>query len=240
MKSTSILILVFSVFLLTSCSDTKSKNTSTDNTTNTAAEVSKKSPKNNTKESSTNTPTNTVEISETKNATDNSSNSKSIVLVKSFVAARNSFDTDKLIALTNENYKESFKTEFVEIKSRQELLHNLVWAKEMNSTTTIKEIISESESEVVLIEESTNYIDVALKRKPRSFKTTYYLKNGIILRQNFDDAPGQVFDNKANDRLYGDFERFCKERKIQFSWNPTKEDGKILRKALEQYANRTE
>jgi len=204
MKSTSILILVFSVFFLSSCGNNSSKDNSKD------------SSKNNLKDS------------------------PQVALVKSFVEARNSFDTDKLISLTAENYKESFKKNFVEVKSRQELLNNLVWAKELSSKTTIKKVISANESQVIQIEESRNYIDIALKKKPRTFKTTYYLKDGIILKQNFDDAPGVVFDNKANDRLYGDFERYCKVRNIKFSWNPTKEDGITLRKALEKYANRKE
>ncbi len=170
----------------------------------------------------------------------NSKSSKSTAMVTSFVEARNSFDAEKLAAMTPASYKELFKNDFAEVKNQQEFLDRLDWAKEMGSTTKINEVISENDSIVVVLEQSTNYIDVALKREPRNFKTTYYLKDGKILKQSFDLAPGEKFDQRANDVLYGNFERFCKVHDINFSWEPTKEAGKTLRKALEAYANRKE
>ncbi|MCH2196312.1 nuclear transport factor 2 family protein [Kordia sp.] len=168
------------------------------------------------------------------------SDNSSLGIITSFVEARNNNDVDKLIELTSENYSETFRNDFVEVKNRKELLRNLEWAKELKSLLTIKEVVSENDAVIIVIEESKNYIDDALKRKPRKFKTTYYLKDGKILKQSFDNAPGEKFDTKANDVLYGDFERYCKVNNIKFSWEPTKEAGIALRKALEKYANRKE
>ncbi|AXG69870.1 hypothetical protein KORDIASMS9_02098 [Kordia sp. SMS9] len=184
-----------------------------------------------------------ISCSEKKSNTNSKSNSKSgesVAMVTSFVTARNSFDTEKLRELTTPTYQELFKNDFAEVKSQEQLLANQDWAKEMSSVTKIKKVVSENDSIVVVIEESTNYIDVALKRKPQNYETTYYLKDGKILKQSFDFAPNEKFDQRANDVLYGNFERFCKVRDIDFSWEPTKEAGKILRKALETYANRVE
>ena len=80
----------------------------------------------------------------------------------------------------SENYSETFRNDFVEVKNRKELLRNLEWAKELKSLLTIKEVVSENDAVIIVIEESKNYIDDALKRKPRKFKTTYYLKDGKI------------------------------------------------------------
>ncbi|MGH1385671.1 hypothetical protein [Kordia sp.] len=164
--------------------------------------------------------------------------SENLTVVKSFIKARNNFDAAKLASMADENYKETFRNDFVEVKNRAELLRNLEWAKELSSSTTIEKVVSENDSIIILIEKSSNYIDVAFKRKLRSFKTTYYLKDKKILKQKYDFAPGETNNNKANEKLYGDFERYCKVNNISYSWNPTKKDGIILRKALEKYANR--
>jgi len=81
-------------------------------------------------------------------------------MVTSFVEARNSFDAEKLAAMTPASYKELFKNDFAEVKNQQEFLDRLDWAKEMGSTTKINEVISENDSIVVVLEQSTNYIDV--------------------------------------------------------------------------------
>ncbi|MEM6684876.1 MAG: hypothetical protein AAF617_03685 [Bacteroidota bacterium] len=173
-------------------------------------------------------------------ATSCANENDSVTLVKSFLEARNSYDAETLRELTVESYQELFKNDLIEIKSQEEFLTHLEWAKELSSKTTIKEVISSNAANVVVIEESKNYIDEALKRQPRNFQTTYYLKDGKIVKQSFDNAPDEKFDIRANDVLYGNFERFCKVHKIPLSWEPTKEDGAILRKALEKYANREE
>ncbi|WP_298512246.1 nuclear transport factor 2 family protein [uncultured Kordia sp.] len=231
MNFRSILIFVFSVSLMVSCAENNSESKNKTNTEDTAKT------KSTTKTEST---PKTKDASNSKNESSNSRNETSEALVASFVEARNNYDLATLTSLAVEDYTESFRNEIVEVKNRAELLRNLDWAKELSSKVTIKEVISANESEVVVIEEGTNYINVALKRKARSFKTTYFLKDGKVLKQSFDNAPGEVFDGKENDRVYGDFERYCKVNNIQFSWRATKEDGKTLRKALEKYANRKE
>ncbi|MEM6717928.1 MAG: nuclear transport factor 2 family protein [Bacteroidota bacterium] len=216
-------MLVFSALLITSCAD-KAKDDSKE--TQNAATASKNDAQKST-DATTAAKKDAVHI-------------ENVTFIKSFVEARNSYDAEKLRAITTEDYQEVFKNDFVEVNSQKEFLSNLEWAEELSAKTTIKEVISANDTTVVAIEKTTNYIDEALKRTPRNFKTTYFINDGKIVKQNFENAPGDKFDQKADDLLYGDFERFCEVRKIPFSWAPTKEEGKILRKALEQYANRQE
>jgi len=210
MKFKYLFTLILSMVLMTSCAE-KSKNDTND-----------------TKENTTTT------------ATPKKDHTKNVTLITSFVEARNAFDIEKLLALTTEDYKEIFNNNIVEVNNQKEFITYLEWAKELSSKTTVKEVISANATNVIVIEESTNYIDVALKKKPQKFITTYYLKDGKITKQNFENAPNETFDAKANDVIYGNFERFCEVRKIPFSWEPTQIDGKILRNALEKYANRVE
>ena len=72
---------------------------------------------------------------------------------------------------TDENYQELFRNDMVEIKSQKELLSHIDWAKIMDSKTTIKEVISENDAAVIVIEESSNYIDVALMPKRDTAKS---------------------------------------------------------------------
>ncbi|WP_158269043.1 hypothetical protein [Kordia periserrulae] len=163
---------------------------------------------------------------------------ESVVLVQSFVDARNSYNKEKLAAMTPKNYQESFDNKVVEVKSQDDFLAQIGWAKVMDSKTTIEKVISKNDAAVVVIETNSNYINTALELKPRKFKTKYYLKDGKIVRQSFGYPPNEKIDVKANNVIYGNFERYCKVRNIPVSWEPTKEDGEILRKALEAYANR--
>jgi hypothetical protein len=181
---------------------------------------------------STNNATTTEQPKNTGNA------AESVVLVTSFVDARNSYDTEKLAAMTPKNYQEAFDNKIVEIKSQEDFLAQIGWAKVMDSKTTIEKVISKNDAAVVVIETSSNFINNALELKPQKFKTKYYLKDGKIVRQSFNYPPDEKIDTKKNDIIYGNFERYCKVRNIPVSWEATPEDGKILRNALEAYKNR--
>jgi hypothetical protein len=159
----------------------------------------------------------------------------SLQVTKSFLAARNAYNAEVIKELTNPDYKEYFKNKVVELKDQEALLNQIKWAKELDAETKIKEVISQNDSIVEVIEESRNYIDTALGREMRSFKVSYYIKDRKVEKISYDFLPDMNYNNSKNGKLYDEFERYCKMKKIPYSWEATPKDGKILKKALEAY-----
>jgi hypothetical protein len=216
MNFRSIFFLVFCVAVLASCKDEKATK---------AATTTKAAPKETTTKTSQK-----VETVQDEKAT------VALQTTKSFLAAKNAFDTKKLMALTGPDYKELFKNKVVEVQSRKDFLEHIGWAKELSAVTKINEVVSQNDSIVEVVEESHNYIDTALGRENRIFKVTYYVKDEKVQKISYDFLPEKNYNNPENGKLYDNFERFCKERKIPYSWEPTPKDAKILREALEAYA----
>ena len=224
MNFRSIFLLVFSVLLIASCADKKDSataNTTTEQntTSDTKADTKKVA-----------TTTKKIDLS-----TVDKDISVSFQVTKSFLAARNAYNAEVIKELTNPDYKEYFKNKVVELKDQEALLNQIKWAKELDAETKIKEVISQNDSIVEVIEESRNYIDTALGREMRSFKVSYYIKDKKVEKISYDFLPDMNYNNSKNGKLYDEFERYCKMKKIPYSWEATPKDGKILKKALEAY-----
>lgn len=223
MNFRSIFLLVFSVLLIASCAD--KKDSATANTT--------------TEQNTTDTKAAKEKVATTSKKNDHITLDKHITIslqvTKSFLAARNAYNAEVIKELTNPDYKEYFKNKVVELKDQEALLNQIKWAKELDAETKIKEVISQNDSIVEVIEESRNYIDTALGREMRSFKVSYYIKDRKVEKISYDFLPDMNYNNSKNGKLYDEFERYCKMKKIPYSWEATPKDGKILKKALEAY-----
>jgi len=161
-------------------------------------------------------------------------------LVEAYIEARNNFDIEMIDKMIDEDYQEIFQNHSIEIENKEDLYALVLWEKELSTTFRIVETISVTDSTVTIIEENTNYIDIAVKRSHRSFKTTYYTDGSKILKQSFDSLPGYKKQNEFNWGLVEVFEAYATTNNIPFLWDINQKSGKVLRKALELYANRKE
>ncbi|MBC8753413.1 hypothetical protein H2O64_01940 [Kordia sp. YSTF-M3] len=160
-------------------------------------------------------------------------------LVDAFIDTRNNYDIELLNTMIDKDYQELFQDEFLEIENKETLHNHILWAKELSSKTTIDEVILANDSLITTIESNTNYMDIALKRTPRTFKVTYYIKNDKIQKQSFDTLVGYNEKNIHDQKLLNEFEVYCEENDLgYYTMEMTQEAGKLFRKALELYANR--
>lgn len=156
-------------------------------------------------------------------------------LVKSFIKARNNYDIEKVSALIEENYSETFIDGSKEIENKDQLIDRVLWGKELESRIKLLDIQSNGKT-IITIEESSNFIDVALKRKPRKFKITYGFSNGKIQNQSIDTLAGYHLITKFNAGKFREFAAFCQQNNLVYKVNSlNREYGRQLRKVLEQY-----
>ena len=156
-------------------------------------------------------------------------------LVKSFITARNNYNTDKIQTITAETYQEIFVDGNPEIENKAQLLDRILWGKEMASHIELLEIKSDSNT-VTTIEENSNYLDVALKRKKRKFKITYTFDNDRIQHQKIDTLPGYHKIIGSNTEKYMKFVEYCQKHNFTFNHQSmNKEAGIYLRAVLEKY-----
>jgi len=156
-------------------------------------------------------------------------------IVKSYITARNNYDIKKVNTLIDKNYHEIFIDGSMEIENKEQLADGILWGKELDSNIKLLDIKSDGET-VITIEENTNYIDVALKRKSRKFKIVYTLLNNKILNQKIDTLPGYYGILMFNSDRHEEFVKYCDQNNLNYSQdslNP--EFGSHLRKVLEKY-----
>ncbi|TAI47604.1 hypothetical protein [Flagellimonas allohymeniacidonis] len=161
--------------------------------------------------------------------------SKNEELVKSFITARNNYDVAQVKALTTETYHETFVDGTKEIADQAQLLDRILWGKEMASQIKLLEIKSDSNT-VTTLEENTNYLDVALKRKNRKFKIVYTVKNNRIQNQKIDTLPGYNQLLGFNTEKYWKFVEYCEKHGYTYNHQAlNQEAGIYLRAVLEKY-----
>ena len=160
-------------------------------------------------------------------------------LVKSYITARNNYNIKKVNSLIDKNYSEMFINGSVEIENKEKLEDAVLWGKELGSNIKLLDIKSDGET-VVTIEESSNYLDVALKRKGRKFKIVYTFLNNKIQNQKIDTIPGYFRILKFNSDRYAKFMNYCNQNNLNCSGSYNQESGRHLRKVLEKYKNETE
>ena len=157
-------------------------------------------------------------------------------LVKSFITARNNYNPEKIKTLVQESYNEIFADGTIEIENKAQLLDRILWGKEMSAKIELLDIKSDSNT-VTTIEENTNYLDVALRRRSRKFRVVYTFNNNRIQHQKVDTLPGYHQLLKSNSEKYMKFVKYC--RKHDFIYNHqslNKESGIYLRAVLEKYS----
>lgn len=158
-------------------------------------------------------------------------------LAEAFVAARNAGNISKIEKIIDKNYHETFGDTIIDIKDKNHLFDNIRWGVELESKTTIVETLSVSDTAIVTVEENINYKDIVLKGRPRKFKITYHIKNGIILKQQFDSLPGHHETFTYNNRFYDSLILYCEKNQLGYpSADMNQEGGKYLKKLLEAYA----
>jgi hypothetical protein len=161
-------------------------------------------------------------------------------IVKSYITARNNYDIKKVNTLIDKDYYEIFIDGSMEIENKEQLVDGILWGKELDSNIKLLDIKSDGET-VITIEEITNYIDVALKRKSRKFKIVYTFLNNKIQNQKIDTLPGYYEILKFNADRYEEFVKYCDQNNLNYSQdslNP--EFGSLLRKVLEKYKSDNE
>ena len=161
--------------------------------------------------------------------------SKNEEIVKAYIQARNNYDIQKLSDLVEENYTETFIDGTKEIENRKQLLDMVLWGKELNSHIKLLKIKSDGNS-VITVEENTNYLDIALKRKSRKFKIVYTLGENKIQYQTIDTISGYRQIMGYNWERYSEFLEFCQQNNLTCHYQSlNKESGADLRKVLERY-----
>jgi hypothetical protein len=132
---------------------------------------------------------------------------------------------------------ETFIDGSLEIENKGELNDLVLWGKELDSNIKLLDIRSNEET-VITIEETNNYLDIALKRISRKFKIVYTFKNNKILNQKIDTIKGHSQVLKNNSEKYIEFSKYCEQNNLIYNANTfNQEFGIILRKTLEQYKN---
>jgi hypothetical protein len=142
--------------------------------------------------------------------------SKNKEIVKSFINARNNFDTKKVNSLIEENYSETFIDGNKEIENKNQLMDRILWGKELDSQIKLLNIMSEGRT-IITIEENTNFLDVALKRKSRKFKIVYTFNSNKILSQEIDTLPGFNQISKFNSDRYKEFTNYCEQNHLTYN-----------------------
>lgn len=156
-------------------------------------------------------------------------------LVISFIEARNNYDVEKVNTLIQDHYYELFMDGSKEIESKEQLMDIILWGKELDSHISLLDI-SVNKDTIITIEENTNFLDVALQRKPRKFKITYSFLNGKIKNQSIDTLGGHQSIIKFNALKYQEFIAYCQQHNLTYHGKSlNKEFGVQLRKVLEQY-----
>jgi len=157
-------------------------------------------------------------------------------IVNSYIMARNNYDIKKVNTLIDKNYYEIFIDGTMEIENNEQLVDAILWGKELDSNIKLLDIKSDGET-VITIEENTNYLDVALKRKSRKFKIVYTFLNNKILNQKIDTLPGYYQILKFNSGRYEKFIKYCDQNNLNCSDSFNQESGRHLRKVLKKYKN---
>lgn len=165
--------------------------------------------------------------------------SKNEEIVKSYISARNNYDTEKVNALIEDNYIETYVGGYIEIENKEQLMDRILWGKEMDSKIKLLEITS-NDNIVTTIEENTNYLDVALKRKSRRFKIVYTLRDNKIQNQKIDTIDGYHKVLKFNADRYAKFVTYCEQNNLVYNRPLNQEFGIHLRKVLEKYTRENE
>ena len=166
--------------------------------------------------------------------------SKNKNLVKTFIKARNDYDIEKVGALIDEGYSETFIDGSKEIENKDQLIDRVLWGKELESRIKLLDIQSNGKT-IITIEESSNFIDIALKRKPRKFIIIYGFVNGKIHHQSIDTLAGYHLITKYNAGKYKEFAAYCEQNNLIYNGNSLNQEfGMHLRKVLEQYRTENE
>ena len=160
-------------------------------------------------------------------------------IVKSFIDARNNYDVAKVNTFIDKNYQETFIDGSIEIENPAQLKNIILWGKELNSHIKVIDIKSDG-NKVVTIEENTNYLDVALKRKARKFKIVYHFFNKKIQKQKIDTLAGYSQISRFNSDRFMEFVKYCEQNNLNYNYPFNQENGKQLRKVLERYKNLNE
>nr|WP_321414952.1 nuclear transport factor 2 family protein [uncultured Allomuricauda sp.] len=161
--------------------------------------------------------------------------SKNQEMVKSFIKARNNYNIEKVGALIEENYSEIFIDGSKEIEGKNQLMDRILWGKELDSKIKLLDIETDGNT-IVTIEENTNFLDVAMKRKPRKFKIVYSFINGKIQHQKIDTLPGYHAIMRFNSGKYKKFAEYCEQHNLIYNGDSLNQEfGIHLRKVLEQY-----
>lgn len=156
-------------------------------------------------------------------------------IVKSYILARNNYDIDKVNSLIEESYREVFVDGSVEIENREVLIERILSGKEIDSHIKLIDIKSDGNN-VVTIEENTNYIDVALKRKSRTFKIVYTFNNDKIQHQKIDTLLGYHEVLEFNADRYDEFMEYCEQNNLDCIVHSTNQESlSHFRKILEKY-----
>ena len=66
--------------------------------------------------------------------------SKNEDIVRSYISARNNYDTEKVDALIEDNYIETYVGGYMEIENKEQLMDRILWGKEMDSKIKLLEI----------------------------------------------------------------------------------------------------
>jgi hypothetical protein len=167
----------------------------------------------------------------------NVGSSKNEDFVKAYVEARNNYDIDKVNSLVEESYRETFVDGSIEIENKESLAERILGGKEIDSHIKLIDIKTVGEN-VVTIEENSNYIDVALKRKPRTFKIVYTFNNDKILHQKIDTLLGYHQVMSFNADRYDEFREYCEQNNLNCNIpSQNQESLSNFRKILEKYKN---
>jgi hypothetical protein len=156
-------------------------------------------------------------------------------IVRSYLKARNAYDIEKVKALINDGYKETFLDGSLEIANKGYLIDMILYGKELDSQMKLLKIRAEGNT-VVTTERNSNYMDIALKRKPRTFQITYRFHEQQIAEQIIDTVPGYYKVARHNLKRYEEFKLFCEENDLDYRLSGfDQKNGARLRKVLEQY-----
>jgi len=163
--------------------------------------------------------------------------SKNEEIVKSYIIARNNYDIEKVNTLIEESYRETFVDGSIEIEDKEGLAERILWGKEIDSHIKLIDIKSVGEN-VITIEENSNYIDVALKRKTRTFKIVYTFNNNKIQHQKIDTLLGYHQVMSFNADRYDEFMEYCGQNNLNCNILSSKQESlSDFRQILEDYKN---
>ncbi|WP_047246193.1 hypothetical protein [Maribacter thermophilus] len=156
-------------------------------------------------------------------------------IVTSYIKARNKYNTKKVNTLTHNDYFEMFADGSMEIENKEKLMDAILWGKELDSHIKLLDIKSDGET-VTTIEENSNYLDVALKRKVRAFKIVYTFRDNKIHHQKMDTIPGYSNIIRYNAERYAKFMDYCHQNNLKCNGSFDQESGNRLKKVLKQYS----